>query len=57
VRRRYYARIAENARPAEDPQKLAVRQRQAFYRAINNALKAVILMACEQDGTRFIWLP
>jgi hypothetical protein len=57
VRRRYYVRLAENAKPREDPQKLADRQRQAFYRAINDALKAVILMACEQDGTRFIWLP
>jgi hypothetical protein len=57
VRRRYYVRLAENAKPGEDPQKLADRQRQAFYRAINDALKAVILMACERDGTRFIWLP
>jgi AAA domain len=50
VRRRYYARIAENARPGEDNQKLR-------NSAVRDALKAVILMACEQDGTRFIWLP
>jgi hypothetical protein len=57
VRRRYYARIAENARPGEDNQKLRNRQRQAFHTAVRDALKAVILMACERDGTRFIWLP
>jgi hypothetical protein len=57
VRRRYYVRLAENAKPREDPQKLADRQRQAFYRAINDALKALILMACDRDGTRFLWLP
>jgi hypothetical protein len=57
VRRRYYVRLAENAKPGEDPQKLADRQRQAFYRAINDALKALILMASERDGTRFLWLP
>jgi hypothetical protein len=50
-------RPAENAKPREDPQKLADRQRQAFYRAINDALKALILMACDRDGTRFLWLP
>ena len=57
VRRRYYARIAENARPGEDNQKLKNRQRQAFHAAIRDALKAVILMACDRDGTRFLWLP
>jgi hypothetical protein len=57
VRSRYYARIAEKARDDEDPQKLTNRQRQAFYTAIKDALKATILMACEQDGTRYLWLP
>jgi hypothetical protein len=57
VRYRYYARIAEKTALGEDQQKLADRQRQAFYRAVNDALKALILMACNQDGTRFLWLP
>ena len=57
VRRRYYARIVENTKPGEDNQKLRDRQRQAFHRAINDALKALILMACDRDGTRFLWLP
>jgi hypothetical protein len=57
VRRRYYARLAEKARPGEPPQKLADRQRQAFYTAVKEALNATILIACEQDETRFLWLP
>jgi AAA domain len=57
VRYRYYARIAEKTAHGEDHQKLADRQRQAFYRAITDALKALILMACDRDGTRFLWLP
>jgi hypothetical protein len=57
VRRRYYVRIAEKAKDGEDSQKLVARQRQAFYLAVKNAIKATILMACEQDETRFLWLP
>jgi hypothetical protein len=55
--RRRYSRIAEKAKDGEDPQKLAARQRQAFYTAIKNAINGTILMACEQDETRFLWLP
>ena len=33
------------------------RQRQAFYSAVKDALKATILMACEWEGERFLWLP
>lgn len=57
VRRRYYARIAEKAEPGEDPRKLLERQKKAFNRAIKAALEAVILMACDRDETRLLWLP
>ena len=57
VRRRYYFRMAEKGKPGEDPQKLADRQRQAFYTAVKDALKAEILMACDRDGVRFRLLP
>jgi hypothetical protein len=56
VRRRYYDRMAEKAAPGEDPKKLADRQRQAFYTAVKDALKKEILVACQRDGTRFLWL-
>jgi hypothetical protein len=57
VRRRYYFRMAEKAKPGEDPQKLADRQRQAFYRTVGAALEAEVLMACQRDGERFLWIP
>jgi hypothetical protein len=57
VRRRYYLRFAEKVAPGEDPQKQAARQRQAFYTAVKNAIKATILIACDHEGTRFLWLP
>jgi hypothetical protein len=57
VRRRYYLRFAEKVAPGEDPQKLAARQRQAFYGAVKDAIKATILIACDDEGTRFLWLP
>jgi hypothetical protein len=57
ARTRYYARIAEQAEPGEDKRTLQDRQKKAFKRAIVPALKSKILMACERDGTRFLWLP
>jgi RecA/RadA recombinase len=57
VRARYYARIAEQATPDEDPHKMAERQRRGFNRTINAALNAKDLMAKERDGARLLWLP
>ena len=57
VRRRYYARIAEQAAPDEDIRKMAERQRKGFNRSISDALNAKDLMAQERDGTRLLWLP
>jgi hypothetical protein len=57
VRERYYARIAEQAAPEEEAKKLAARQRQAFNRAIADALKAQRLVAAEHKGGRVLWLP
>jgi hypothetical protein len=50
VRRRYYARIAEQAAPDEDVRKMAERQRKGFNRAISDVLNAKDLMAQERDG-------
>jgi AAA domain len=57
VRRRYAARIAEQAGPEEDPKMVHERGRKAFLRAIETALKAKELMARAQGDTRFLWLP
>jgi len=56
IRKKVYARIAEQAEPGEDRDKLAERQRRAFNRNVADAIKAVRLMAEERDGRRFIWL-
>jgi RecA/RadA recombinase len=57
VRSRYYARIAERAGPLDDPDLLAERQRKAFNRAVEAALKAKSIFARADDGRRFLWLP
>lgn len=57
VRPRYYARIAEKAGGREDPDALAERQRKAFNRAVEGALKAKHLMAKAEHDKRFLWLP
>ena len=57
VRRRYYARIAEQAGRDDDPKKLAARQRQAFRRSVKSALDAKLLIATLQNGIRLLWLP
>jgi hypothetical protein len=56
IRTRLYAAIAEQAEAGEDPDKLADRQRKAFNRSIEAALKAKRLVAKEHKGKRFIWL-
>lgn len=57
VRDRFFARIAEQAAPEEDAKRLAARQRQAFNRAIAEAIKAQRLAATEHNGRRLVWLP
>jgi hypothetical protein len=57
VRLRYYIRIAEQADPSEDADKLAARQRQAFNRAVKAALDAKDIIARTDDDRRFLWLP
>lgn len=51
------ARIAEQADPDEDPKRLAARQRQAFNRALAEAIKAQRVCAAPVNGRRALWLP
>jgi hypothetical protein len=57
IRSRYYPRVAEKPLPNETPEKLAQRQRQAFHRSLNAAVKAMRLIATERGGERIIWMP
>jgi hypothetical protein len=57
IRTHLYTAIAEKAGPNEEPEALAERQRKAFNRSIEAALKAKRLVAKEHNGKRFIWLP
>jgi hypothetical protein len=57
IRTRLYTAIAEQARPDEDPDKLEERQRKAFNRSVEAALKAKELIARAPHGKRMIWLP
>ncbi len=56
VRHRYYLRMAEEADPGEDPQRLADRRRKAFCDAVKAAIKSEDLMACNRDGVRYLWI-
>lgn len=57
ARKRFFARIAEQAEPDEDKEKLFDRQRKGFKRSIEAELKAETLMAVEKSGRRLLWLP
>jgi hypothetical protein len=57
VRERYYAAIAQQAHPTDDPDKVAERQRRAFNRAVEAELKAKRLTAKEVGRRRLLWLP
>ncbi|MGE0235272.1 AAA family ATPase [Methylocystis sp.] len=57
VRSHYYARIAEQAEPDEDREKLANRQRRNFSRSVEAAIKAQRVNAAEHNGRRVLWLP
>jgi hypothetical protein len=56
VRHRYYLRMAEEAAPGEDQDKLAERRKVAFRRAIDGAIKQEVFMACNQGGKRLLWM-
>jgi hypothetical protein len=57
IRTRLYAAIAEMADPEENPEAIAERQRKAFNRSIDAAIKAKNLVAKNTKGERYIWLP
>lgn len=56
VRHRYYLRMADKAKPDDNPKKFADRRRTAFNRAVEAAIKQEVLMACDRDGERFLWM-
>jgi hypothetical protein len=55
IRRRYYARVAEQPKEDETKDQLAERQRKAFYRSLKSAIDAKHIVAAERDGQRLIW--
>jgi AAA domain len=57
VRKRYYARMAERAEPGEGQEKVDARQKKAFRRSLDSALKAKRLIAADQAGQTVIWFP
>lgn len=57
VRERYYARMAEKAEPGELPETVSERQRKAFRRSLNSALRAKRLIAATHAGETVIWHP
>jgi hypothetical protein len=57
VKARIEAKIAEPIDAADDPAKVADRQRKAFDRAIEAEVKAKTLLAGYYDKERVLWLP
>jgi hypothetical protein len=57
ARRRYYDRLAEQAAPDEDPDRLASRQQKAFSRAINSMADAKRIVTGMYNGERHLWFP
>jgi len=57
ARRRYYDRLAEQAAPDEDPDRLASRQQKAFSRAINAMANAKRIVTGIYNGERHLWFP
>jgi len=57
VRRKYCARLAEDARPNETSARLADRQRQSFGRGLDGLLKRELVFAHTHDGQRYLCLP
>ncbi len=57
VKARIETKIAEQIDPADDPVKVAERQRKAFDRAITAEVKAKNLLAGYLDNEKVLWLP
>ncbi len=57
VRQIYYDRVAEDAMPDEEPEKLEARRQKAFGRAVKSALDAQSLAAIKRGNKRILWLP
>jgi len=57
ARRRYYDRLAEQAAPEEDPERLASRQQKAFSRAIKSMADAKRIVTGLYNGERYLWFP
>jgi hypothetical protein len=57
VRDLYFKRIAEKAEPDEDAAKLYDRQRNGLKRALKNVIDSQALIATDNKGERFLWLP
>lgn len=55
IRARYYARIAEQPKGQDTPDKLADRQRKNFNNAIANAIKRKAIAAAQYNGGRWLW--
>jgi hypothetical protein len=56
IRTRYYARIADQAEDGESPKTVIERQKKAFRRSLESAIKSELLFAMERDAKRLIWL-
>jgi hypothetical protein len=48
--------MADKAKPDDNPKKFADRRCTAFNRAVEAAIKQEVLMACDRDGERFLWM-
>jgi hypothetical protein len=57
ARQRYYQRLAEQAEPDENIDRLAARQRKAFSRSVNSMADAKRLVTGNHNGVRFLWFP
>ena len=57
VRNRLYLKIAEEAEPGEDDEKLAARRQKAFARSVAAEIKAKTLLSATYNGDRVLWLP
>jgi hypothetical protein len=56
IRTRYYARMADQAEDGENKQTVIERQKKAFKRSLEAALKAKLLLATERDSKPLVWL-
>jgi hypothetical protein len=57
IRKRYFARLAEQPDPDEDKEKAYDRKRKNLKNAIKRVLDARTIVAADHEGERYIWLP